>query len=125
MVLWTISRGSRAELGREDRRTMIESTDLFFVVRLLPPRPTFLADMTDEERALMQAHAVYWRERMTEGKVIVFGPVADPKGPWGLGIVRVSSAAELEAFKDGDPVIKAGSGFRYESLPMLRAVVKP
>jgi len=39
--------------------------------------------------------------------------------------VRVSSAAELEIFKDGDPVIKAQRGFRYESLPMLRAVVKP
>jgi hypothetical protein len=104
---------------------MSESNDLFFVCRLLPPRPTFIADMTDEERALMQAHGVYWRERMAEGKVIVFGPVADPKGPWGLGVVKVSSAAELEAFKDGDPVIKAGCGFRYESLPMLRAVVKP
>jgi len=57
--------------------------ELFFVCRLLPPRPTFLADMTDEERALMQAHGLYWRERMAEGKVIVFGPVADPKGPWG------------------------------------------
>ncbi|HWY63023.1 MAG TPA: YciI family protein [Rhizomicrobium sp.] len=104
---------------------MSDSTELFFFVRLLPPRPTFITDMSDEERALMQAHAVYWRERMAEGKVIVFGPVADPKGPWGLGVVCVSSAAELDAFKDGDPVIKAGRGFRYESLPMLRAVVKP
>jgi len=104
---------------------MSEANECFFVCRLLPPRPTFIADMTDEERALMQAHGVYWRERMAEGKVIVFGPVADPAGPWGLGVVRVSSAAEMENFKDGDPVIKAGRGFRYESLPMLRAVVKP
>jgi len=103
---------------------MSDSTDLFFVLRLLPPRASFLADMSDEERGLMQAHGVYWRERMAEGKVIVFGPVADPKGPWGLGVVKVSSAAELQSFKAGDPVIKAERGFRYESLSMLRAVVK-
>ena len=104
---------------------MTDTTELFFVCRLLPPRPSFMADMTDEERALMQAHSVYWRERMAEGKVIVFGPVADPKGPWGLGVVRVTSEAELRSFELGDPVIAANRGFRYESLPMLRAIVKP
>src|ERR1700742_4351901 len=102
---------------------MTEVTELFFVCRLLPPRASFLADMTEEERALMQAHGLYWRERMAEGKVIVFGPVADPKGPWGLGVVRVSSEAELKAFEQGDPVVKANRGFRYESLPMVRAIV--
>jgi hypothetical protein len=99
--------------------------DLFFVCRLLPPRPSFMADMTDEERALMMAHAGYWKERMAEGKVIIFGPVLDPKGPWGLGVVKVASAAELKTFEEGDPVIKSGRGFRYESLPMARAIVKP
>jgi hypothetical protein len=98
-------------------------SELFFVCRLLPPRPTFLSDMSDEERALMQAHGIYWRERMAEGKVIVFGPVADPKGPWGLGVVRVTSEAELKTFELGDPVISANRGFRYESLPMVRAIV--
>ena len=43
-------------------------TPLFFVCRLLAPRPTFRQDMTGEERAHMQAHVGYWREAMARGK---------------------------------------------------------
>ena len=56
-------------------------TDTFYFCRLIPPRPTFAMDMNDEERALMQQHAAYWWKKMDEGKVIAFGPVADPQGP--------------------------------------------
>ena len=98
--------------------------DIFYFCRLIPPRPTFAMDMNDDERAFMQQHAAYWRSKMDEGKVIVFGPVADPKGPWGLGVVRVANEAELKQFCDGDPVIKANIGMRMETMPMLRAVVK-
>ncbi len=96
----------------------------FYFCRLIPPRPTFAMDMNDAERALMQSHAAYWRAKMDEGKVIAFGPVADPQGPWGLGVLRLSGDAELKQFCDGDPVIEAGLGFRMETLPMMRAVVK-
>jgi hypothetical protein len=61
---------------------------------------------------------------MDEGKVIAFGPVADPQGPWGLGVLKLSGEAELKQFCDNDPVIKAKIGMRMECLPMLRAVVK-
>jgi len=33
-----------------------------FALKLIPCRPTFAQDMTDEERAIMQQHVVYWRE---------------------------------------------------------------
>jgi hypothetical protein len=59
---------------------------------------------------------------LAEGHAIVFGPVADPAGPWGLGVLRAASDAALEALRDGDPAIKSGRGFRYEVLPMIRAV---
>ena len=98
---------------------------LFYVCRLIAPRSTFLQDMSDEERALMQAHAAYWMQWMARGKVIVFGPVADPAGPWGLGVVRVASESEMRELETNDPVILAGRGFRYEVLPMLRAIVPP
>jgi uncharacterized protein YndB with AHSA1/START domain len=96
----------------------------FFFCRLLPPRPTFAMDMTPEEAAMMRDHAAYWREHLERGAAIVFGPVADPKGPWGLGVVRVTDEAELRAFEAGDPAIRAERGFRYESLPMLQAVTR-
>ena len=93
-----------------------------FFCRLLPPRPTFIHDMTADERAIMQAHAQYWRRKLAEGVAVAFGPVADPSGAWGLGIVEVEDDADLKAFQDGDPAIASGRGFRYESLPIVRLV---
>jgi uncharacterized protein len=102
---------------------MTDTTDLFFVVRLIGPRSDFIQTVTDDERALMQAHAAHLMGWMQKGKIIVFGPVADPKGPWGLGVMRVSSEDEMREIEQNDPVIKSGRGFSYEVLPMLRAVV--
>jgi hypothetical protein len=48
--------------------------------------------------------------------------VGDPEGPWGLGVVRAKDLAALLAFQAGDPVIRAGRGFRYVNLPMINAV---
>ena len=98
-------------------------TPLFFVCRLLAPRPTFRQDMTGEERAHMQAHVGYWREAMARGMVVVFGPVDDPAGPWGLGVLRVADAQAVKDFIAGDPVMQAGIGFRCEILPMVSAVL--
>ena len=55
----------------------------------------------------------------------LFGPVADPAGPWGLGVVRVAGESEMRELEANDPVILSGRGFRYEVLPMLRAIVPP
>jgi uncharacterized protein YndB with AHSA1/START domain len=93
-----------------------------FLCRLLPPRPSFIQDMTPEEGAVMQAHGAYWRQKLTEGVAVLFGPVADPKGAWGVGIVRAKDEAAVRAFEAADPVVTSGRGFRYEILPMLTAV---
>jgi uncharacterized protein YciI len=68
-------------------------------------------------------HSAYWSDHMRAGRVVVFGPVADPQGPWGLGIVRAAALAEVETFAAHDPVIAAERGFRYEILAMLQAVL--
>ena len=62
---------------------------------------------------------------MARGKLVIFGPVGDPKGVWGLGVVRAANDAEAEALAAADPVILADRGFRYEILPMLQAVTAP
>jgi hypothetical protein len=49
--------------------------------------------------------------------------VLDPKGVWGLGVMRVREEAELQPLLQGDPVIAANRGFSYETLPMMTAVV--
>lgn len=95
----------------------------YFVSRLIGPRPTFPQDITDEERAVMADHVQYWSKQMADGRVVVFGPVLDPKGAWGLGVVRARDLAEVEAMLAADPVIVAQRGFSYETLPMMTAVV--
>lgn len=98
------------------------ATDRFFLLRLIAPRPTFAQDMTADERALMTEHGVYWRGKLAEGRVVAFGPVLDPKGAWGMGVIRARDDGEVAAFEAGDPVIRAGRGFRFERLPMATAV---
>ena len=100
------------------------SESQFYFCRLVPPRPTFAMDMNDSERKAMTEHVGYWSQLMAQDIAIVFGPVADPAGPWGLGIVRVRDAAQLSEVLDGDPAIRANIGLRYESLPMLQAVTR-
>jgi len=109
-------------LGWLERYLSPASAGRVFICRLLPPRPSFMQDMTSDERVVMQAHAHYWQGKLAEGVAIAFGPVADPSGGWGLGILEVRDEAELDAFQAADPAIQSGRGFRYESLPMLRLV---
>lgn len=94
-----------------------------FHCRLIPPRPDFAFTLTDAEKALMKQHSDYLRGKLGEGGVILFGPVADPAGPWGLGIVRANDEAAVRALTDADPTVRSGLGFRYEILPMMTAVM--
>jgi hypothetical protein len=92
---------------------------MYYLVRLIPPRPDFPFTMTEAEEKGMTAHAQYWREKMAEGIVLIAGPVGDPAGAWGLGVLHVANEAALTAFEDNDPVILANLGMRYEHMPML------
>jgi uncharacterized protein YndB with AHSA1/START domain len=96
----------------------------FFFCRLNGPRPTFQVDMNDEERDIMRRHAAYWAKLMHEGIAIVYGPVADPKGGWGAGVLRVESEESLKQVCDADPAILSGKGFSYDALPMPMAVYR-
>ena len=95
----------------------------FYVLKLFGPRPTFVQDMTAEERTLMGAHSAYWRQQMALGKVVVFGPVMDPTGPYGLGVIRLEENEDPQAFWSDDPAMKANVGFRVEAAPMATAVL--
>jgi hypothetical protein len=96
----------------------------YFFCRLSPPRPTFMQTMTDDERKLMMAHAVYWKGLLDKGKVIIFGPVMDPAGGWGLGVLEGADEGELRAHFADDPLAKSGMPFKFELLPMANAVYK-
>ena len=80
--------------------------------------------MNEEERDIMRRHAAYWAKLMHEGVAVVFGPVADPKGGWGAGVLRVESEESLKKLCAADPAILSGKGFSYETLPMPAAVYR-
>jgi uncharacterized protein YciI len=94
-----------------------------FFLKLIAPRPTFAMDMDDSEKKMMNEHVLYWKGRQDQGEVLVFGPVFDPKGPYGMGIVDVADEAGARAFIANDPAMKAGVGFTGEIYPM-RAVTR-
>ncbi len=52
--------------------------------------------MTDDERAAMVKHVQYWTEQARENKVLVFGPVADPEGAFGIAILSLEEAGDAE-----------------------------
>jgi len=78
------------------------------VFRLISPRPTFPIDMTESERKVMGEHVTYWTALRDKGIAVVFGPVLDPKGVWGVAIVETSDEATARALLANDPVEKAG-----------------
>jgi len=93
-----------------------------FVFRLIPPRPSFPFDMSSDERTTMLEHVEYWSALTEQGHVLAFGPVGDPRGAYGIGIVLAENNAEAETLRDRDPAIKSPHGFATEIAPMLRLV---
>ena len=89
-----------------------------YFLKLNPPRATFMADMSAEERSIMQQHVAYWVPFVNDGTVIVLGPVFDPKGGYGIAVVAVDSEEQLNRIIAADPANGMNS---YEVYPM-RAV---
>ena len=97
---------------------------LYFFSKLIPPRPSFAFDMTDAESALMAEHGSYWSKIAAEGQAVVFGPVADPNGPFGLIVLEVEKEEDAQGLIANDPVNRSGLNFRFETYPMLNAVTR-
>jgi uncharacterized protein len=79
-----------------------------FLFRLIPPRADFAQTMTADEQFAMAGHMEYWQRLMRDGKVLVYGPVADPEGVWGLGVLRAADRAEVLEIGERDPSVTAG-----------------
>ena len=93
----------------------------YFFLKLNPPRASFMFDMTDDEKAIMQKHVAYWAPYVQDGTVVILGPVADPKGGYGIAIVRVDNDEQLQQLIADDPANGMNS---YELHPMPRAATK-
>jgi len=72
----------------------------------------------------MGRHAAYWQPLVDSGRMVVFGPVLDSTGSWGLGVVEADDEDELRAFAAGDPAVTTGTA-RIEMGRMLAGFVRP
>ena len=88
-----------------------------FFLRLIPPRPTFALDLNESERALMMEHGAYVRKFFDAGSVLIYGPVMDSAGSFGMAVLEMDDIAEAERFAQGDPSVKAGMN-KYTISPM-------
>jgi uncharacterized protein len=96
----------------------------YFFCKLTPPRPTFADDMTDAERQLMHEHVAYWSDHAAKGTAIVFGPVADPSGGYGIAVIEAADEAAMRELSARDPVMSAGRGFSYAIHAMPQIVLR-
>ena len=83
-------------------------SQMLFLFRLIPPRADFAQTMTAKEQSAMSEHTQYWQRLLHEGRVVVYGPVADPEGVWGLGVLRAADRAEVLAIGERDPSVTTG-----------------
>jgi len=95
-----------------------------FVFRLKAPRPTFALDMTEEEREIMGQHAAHWQPYLDSHQMVVFGPVLDDTGSWGLGVVEAEDEDQLRDFAARDPAVTSGTA-NIELGKMLAGFVRP
>jgi len=84
-----------------------------FVIRVKPRRQTFALDMSKEEREIMARHAAHWQPWIDSGQMVLFGPVLDASGSWGLAVVDTDDEEKLRAFAADEPVVTtAPAGWR-------------
>jgi uncharacterized protein YciI len=118
--VWDVSGAQSARILQEVEAGTASG---YFLYKLIPPRPTFAADMTDAEAAVMAEHVLYWHDLISSGTAIAFGPVADPAGAWGLAVVTAREADEVHALGAKDPAV--GSGLAtFEVHPMPDAIAR-
>jgi uncharacterized protein len=100
------------------RRVVGTSLTNYFVYKLIPPRPTLPVAMTDAEAAFMDQHFAYW-SRFD----VVLGPVLDPSGTCGLGVIAGDNPNDITALGAEDPAVKSGMS-TFEVYPMADPFIR-
>ena len=76
-----------------------------FLIRLTPPRDTFVDDATDEELIIINKHFEYLKNLMSKDKLILAGRTV--KGEIGIAIINASDIYEAQNLMENDPAVKS------------------
>jgi uncharacterized protein YciI len=77
-----------------------------FICTIRPTRPGFVDQMLPEEEAAMQAHAAYYRQLVSENKIILYGPCLDRA--FGIAVFEAASLEEAQQMMARDPAVERG-----------------
>lgn len=81
---------------------------MHFFYKLLPPRPDFHLTLDERERTTMNEHKAYWERLFEKRKVIVYGPVFDPGGVYGMAVIDAENQEEATRITNSDPAVSSG-----------------
>ncbi|MEX1252025.1 MAG: YciI family protein [Hyphomonas sp.] len=91
----------------------------WFMMKLIPPRATFLSDATPAETQAMGRHASDIRVLIGVGELLAAGPVNDPSGAWGFAVADAPDAPTAMSWGQAHPVGLSNIGFRRDVFPIL------
>ncbi|WP_243311100.1 YciI family protein [Fundidesulfovibrio agrisoli] len=77
-----------------------------FLMLFKAKRENFIATMTPEEQAVMEAHGAHCHALAAQGRVVLLGVC--PDGAYGVMVFRAESEEEARRFFDEDPAVQAG-----------------
>lgn len=95
----------------------------WYLLRLIAARPDFAFTMSEAEQQTMARHSSYWKAYLSEGVALIYSPVADPAGPWGLCIARAEDEAGARSLADNDPAVLEGVG-HYEVMELFSPIIR-
>ncbi len=78
-----------------------------WVYFLHPPRDSFIETITEEESTLMQAHAGYLEQQLTDGALVLAGPTFGDTNT-GITIFDAEDEEAARAIMLADPAVAAG-----------------
>jgi len=81
---------------------------MHFFYKLIAPRPDFHLTMNEIERTTMNEHKDYWAGLFNNKNVIVYGPVFDPDGVYGMAVFVAEDDEEATSIKNDDPAVASG-----------------
>ncbi|GAB3449135.1 YciI family protein [Actinophytocola sediminis] len=94
-----------------------------FLYQFVPHRPDLPTTMSDAEAAVMGEHVGYWQQLVDQGVAVVFGPVADPAGAWGIAVVAADDEEDVRGISAADPVTREDLG-TVHIYPMPGAIAR-
>jgi uncharacterized protein YciI len=76
-----------------------------FLYKMYPPRSSFHLDQDEDEKKTMKQHMDYWKELTNKKNAIIYGPVFDPNGVYGMAVIEVINEEKAEDIAKGDPAV--------------------